>query len=413
MPVEDYKTGKVKDMQLVGFDQVVERQAKLDLLEQVKLLDAGVSWCGDLGACPNLKALLLEQCLLGSWEPVAEMLQRLPALTTLSLAESRVGPISAPLGGPFKIQVMVLTNTGVTWSDCAPLKEACPELTDLFLRSNGLQLPPADLQWPGLKQLVLDDNGINDWGILASVTASFPDLHTLQLNDNALEDDVPDTVVAPAGLTALSLSNNLIRSYGAIGKLCGRAPVGTQLTTLRVAENPLSIDVNFRPLIIALMPQLTELNGSAVRARERVNGERTLLSLDVQKKPVAGEVDPDGTHRERLRAVHGDGIAGAEEVGNLSQSLVQVELVPTAADILGKPSVTKKIPAFLDISEFKVLAHKLFKVPLDHIRLVYQEEGAVVATALESGDLRAYGITNGAQVHVQDTRDDYENKTKE
>ena len=28
----------------------------------------------------------------------------------------------------------------------------------------------------------------------------------------------------------------------------------------------------------------------------------------------AAEVDPDGSHRERLRAVHGDGIAGAEEV---------------------------------------------------------------------------------------------------
>ena len=31
------------------------------------------------------------------------------------------------------------------------------------------------------------------------------------------------------------------------------------------------------------MPQLTELNGSAVRQRERVNGERTLLSLDARR----------------------------------------------------------------------------------------------------------------------------------
>ena len=78
---------------------------------------------------------------------------------------------------------------------------------------------------------------------------------------------------------------------------------------------------------------------------------------------------------------------------------------------MGKPSVTKKVPAFLDVSEFKVLCHKLFKsVPLDHLRLVFQEEGAVVATSLEGGDLRAYGITSGCQVQVQDMREDFENK---
>lgn len=413
MPVEDCKTGKVKDMKFVGFDKVVERQAKLELLEQVKLVDSGVSFCGDLGMCPNLKALLLEQCLLSSWAPVSQMLTYLPALTTLSLADTRVGPVLGALapGCAPALQVLVLSNTGASWDDCAALQQACPKLEDLFLRSNGLGLPPAELRWPGVKNLILDDNGISDWGVLSAVTASFPDLVALQLNDNDLEDDVPETVVAPASLTALSLANNLIRSYTAVGRLCGRAPLGTQLTGIRVADNPLSIDVNFRQLIVALMPQLTELNGSAVRQRERVNGERTLLSLDVQGKPVAAEVDPDGSHRERLRAVHGDGIAGAEEVGNLSTSLIQIEIVPAAADILGKPSVTKKVPAFLDVSEFKVLCHKLFKtVPLDHLRLVFHEEGAVVATALEAGDLRAYGLSSGCQVQVQDMREDYENK---
>ena len=32
---------------------------------------------------------------------------------------------------------------------------------------------------------------------------------------------------------------------------------------------------------------------------------------------------------------------------------------------------------------------------------VFQEEGAPMATALESGDLRAYGITSGCQVALQ------------
>ena len=91
-------------------------------------------------------------------------------------------------------------------------------------------MPPANLRWPGIKNLILDDNGartlrgdlcrrthgllqgsvvvffsealqcccsskfgsratsrpgISDWGILSAVNASFPDLVALQLNDNA------------------------------------------------------------------------------------------------------------------------------------------------------------------------------------------------------------------------------------
>lgn len=410
MPFENAKTGYRKDMQFVGFDKVVERQAQLDLLQQVKLLDAGVSHCGDLGKCPNLEALLLEQSLLSSWEPVVEALQNLPALTTLSLSDNRVGHVRGSLAGPFKLKVLVLNGCGVGWEDCVELQKACPSLDELYLRNNAMGLPPAGTHWAGVTNLVLDDNNISDWGVLESVTAAFPDLKTLQLNDNALFEGVPEKIVVPAGLTSLSLGNNLVATFAELGRLIGTEPLSSQLTSFRAAENPLSVEVFFRQLIIAVMPNLVELNGSAVKPRERVNGERTLLSLDVQGKAEASMMDPDGTHRARLRAVHGDGIAGSEEVGNLSNSLVKVELVPVAANIVGRPSVTKKVPNFLEISEFKVLVHKLFKVPLETLRLVFHEDGAVAATALEDGDLRAYGIMDGCQVQVQDTSDDFESK---
>merc|ERR1712216_198733 len=242
----------------------------------------------------NLQALLLEQCLLSSWEPVAEMLQRLPSLKTLSLADTRVGQLHSPLGGPYQLQVLVLDGCGITWTDCEALKLVFPPLETLVLRRNGLGLPPADFTWAGVTNLVLDDNGITSWDILPAVAAVFPDVLALQLNDNALGDDLPEALVAPSGIKNLSLGNNLIRSYETIGRICGSGVLGAQLTAIRLAENPLSIDVNFRQLVVALMPQLTELNGSAVRARDRVNGERTLLSLDVQGKAVACAVDPDG-----------------------------------------------------------------------------------------------------------------------
>lgn len=411
MPFKESKRGNEQDMKFVGFDKVVEHQSHLDLLKQVKLLDAGVSWCGDVGSCPNLEALLLEQCLLSSWAPVAEMLQRLPSLKTLSLADTRVGHVLTPAGGPYALEVLVLDGCGVTWDDVKTLQASFPKLDSLLLRRNKLGLPPADLVWKGVTNLVLDDNDIKSWDVLAAVAASFPDLTALQLNDNALADNLPEKLVAPAGLLNLSLGNNLIGTYEAIGCICGSA-MGKQLTGIRVAENPLSIDVNFRQLVVALMPQLLEYNGSAVRERDRVNGERTLLSLDVQGKAEANKVDPDGSHRARLRVIHGDGIAGSEEVGNLSNSLVQIEFVPMAAAIANKPPVKKKVPTFLDVSEFKVLAHKLFKVPLEHLRLVFHEEGSVVATALEGGDLRTYGMADGAQVMVQDVREDFESKAE-
>merc|ERR1711904_733418 len=76
-------------------------------------------------------------------------------------------------------------------------------------------------------------------------------------------------------------------------------------------------------------------------------------------KPLVAQVDPNGDHCRRLTEIHGEGIAGAQEVKSLKDSLIQVELVPAAADILGKASVKKKVPGFLDVEEFKVLCHKL------------------------------------------------------
>jgi len=230
-------------------------------------------------------------------------------------------------------------------------------------------------------------------------------------NENNLSDkDFPDAIALPPALRTLSLADNRISSWETIGKLCGREPVSKQITHMRLADNPLSTDLVFRQVVIALMPNLQEFNVSLVRHHERLSAERGLLSFQVQGKPLVGQVDPDGDHCKRLTEIHGEGIAGAQEVKSLKDSLILVELVPAAADILGKASVKKKVPGFLDVEEFKVLCHKLFKVPMDTIRLVFHEAGAPMATELASGDLVSNGIQDGFRIDVCDSRDDFKSK---
>jgi hypothetical protein len=411
MVFQDYKTGRTKEVHFVGKEEVIERQAQPELLEEVKIVDAKVSWGGKLHF-DNLAILLIEQSLLAGWEPVVEILQQLPALRTLSVAQSRIGSVGGALDGvTFPLEVLVLNETRVAWSDCEPILKAFPNLKELHLRSCGLTLPPDGLKCPGIKTLVLDENEFDDWNVLVRVLDAFPDLEALQLNENNLSDkDFPDAIALPPALRTLSLADNRISSWETIGKLCGREPVSKQITHMRLADNPLSTDLVFRQVVIALMPNLQEFNVSLVRHHERLSAERGLLSFQVQGKPLVGQVDPDGDHCKRLTEIHGEGIAGAQEVKSLKDSLILVELVPAAADILGKASVKKKVPGFLDVEEFKVLCHKLFKVPIDTIRLVFHEAGAPMATELASGDLVSNGIQDGFRIDVCDSRDDFKPK---
>merc|ERR1719310_1567800 len=117
MVFQDYKTGRTKEVHFVGKDEVIERQAQPELLEEVKLVDARVSWCGNL-CFDNLAILVIEQSLLAGWQPVVEILKQLPALRTLSVSQSRVGSVGSALDGvTFPLETLVLNESGVKWSD--------------------------------------------------------------------------------------------------------------------------------------------------------------------------------------------------------------------------------------------------------------------------------------------------------
>jgi hypothetical protein len=413
----DYKTGRTKEVLFVGKEQVIEHQSKQELLEQVKLVDAGVSWCGDL-EYPALNKLAVEQSLIGNWGVVRDLLGRLPALRHLSLAGGRLGAVGDYLeGATFPLEVLVLNACGITWDDIIPLCKTFPNLQELHIRyssdSAALGAPPAGLTWPGIKHLVLDENGINSWDVLTQVLVAFPDLEALQMNENELGDEgVPELLELPERLVSISLAGNRISKWETIGKLCGRDPVMTKITHMRLSDNPIAQEQIHRQVVIALMPGLEQLNIATVRKHERDSAERGLLSYQVQGKPIVAQVDPDGEHCKRLTAIHGEGIAGAEEAKSLKDSLVQLDLVPAAVEIMGKASIQKKVPGFLEVEQLKVLCSKLFKIPLETIRLGFFEDGAPVARTLEAGDLQSNGLANGSSVHVGDTRDDFKEKER-
>jgi len=133
-------------VELVGEEQVTERQRQTDLLTRSRLVGACVSSVdpdADLqAALPNLEELDLTGNLLWRWDEPARLLRALPGLHTLNLSGNRLRLPAA--GGPApprltSLRALVLNGCGVSWKDvCALQAASLPCLRELHVAGNGI-----------------------------------------------------------------------------------------------------------------------------------------------------------------------------------------------------------------------------------------------------------------------------------
>jgi len=325
----------------------------------------------------------------------------------------------------------VLNSTGVTWETLLSLDSAgaFPCLEHLHLAQNGLaEGVPEGLRgpFPGLRSLVLDSNGISDWGVLKRAVVTFPALEGLHLNANQLGSDLAGLAVAaadqtPRRLTALFLNENPLGSWMAIGALASYALLELRLQRIALTEgdSPVASPMLLRQILIALMPTMLRLNASEVTVKERTASERYFLGLSQQ--PASAVMEGIGAscdvpaHVSRLCAVHGTVVGGdvTEEAqasrSALVHALVEVTLRPVGVAILDVAPAVKKLPHTMTVAELRRLCHTLFKkVPVNRIRLVLADEGLPFGVPLEdeARELGFYGVGDGAEVRVGDSADD-------
>eukprot|EP00922_Rhytidocystis_sp_ex-Travisia-forbesii_P056483 GHVS01083606.1.p1 GENE.GHVS01083606.1~~GHVS01083606.1.p1 ORF type:complete len:264 (+),score=55.71 GHVS01083606.1:125-916(+) len=212
-----------------------------------------------------------------------------------------------------------------------------------------------------------------------------------------------------------------------------------------------------RQVLIAMLPDLTTLNGGPVSKMERTNGERYFMSLASQLHPVVisllhnncrqqvattsskcqqqqrqqqqqqvanGHKPPPPNDEDdsamlasqivqhpvivRLSRLHGAITPAAPSATGpvtLQASLIQIALKPDCSSGYNRGSVVKQLPSTMTVRDLRLLCSRLFGVPPVRVALRLSEDGRPVSIELSEEDhqLSLYGLSSGCSVYVQDT----------
>lgn len=300
------------------------------------------------------------------------------------------------------LQVLVLNGTGVSWPDTLRVAQAAPVLRELHVARCGIaSLAVATAEegagdaplLPALEVLDVSLNALEDWAADSATLARCPALARLNANGNGYAT-VAGGAPLPA-LRALSLSANPVASWAAVDALGDDAALPA-LAELRLQRNPVLGEVSppvARRTVIARLPRLTALNGSAVRSIERDTAERAYLRqcllAVLERAGEEGAADDDALARatrgeiallpgavmDDLRRAHPrfdalvdkhgpPSLAGADEAGprTIGQDLCALTLRCVAASGADKEPAVKRVPASMTVATLRKLCERLFAV---------------------------------------------------
>ncbi|BGP31665.1 hypothetical protein JCM10296v2_003439 [Rhodotorula toruloides] len=350
------------EVEVVLNDRVNERFRQLGRLREVGLEWEGVSHATRssekgkekelrrLGEeLKNLEVLNLSFSLLPTLEEADHIAAVLPKLRSLALSSNRFIRITSPtsLLGFERLTSLQLNNTLMSWSEVRLISPSLPNLVDLQFGFNRLRrLGDAGYAdqfenarsslLPSLKRLNLESNEMEDWADVVSELNLLSSLEELYLSSNRINSlafpqlrpkPPAATSVSPSPpqlsrLRHLALSENLLDSWAtSVDALAAsRDSTFPNLTSLRTSDNPLlrprstpttegtalqpvsTADdrqlLHSRLLIIARLPFLTELEGTAISQAERDDAERFWLKQVAQGK--AKEADLSEWAKGRL-----------------------------------------------------------------------------------------------------------------
>lgn len=412
-------------IQLLGGDKIQDKLSRLDELTSASLPFLGVSSLGvssDLASVlPNLKLLDLTGNLISDWEEVGALCEQLPSLTTLNLSYNSLSSEVTSLPQLKNIRVLVLNNTGVSWTQVEKLRPSLPALEELHLMGNMISSITStssseDESFNSLRLLNLEDNCILEWSEVLKLS-QLPCLEHLYLNKNKLsrifhsvngnESPNKGSEQFPS-LRCLLLGANNIGDLASIDAL----NVFPKLVDIRLSDNPitdLARDGVPRYVLVARLTKVQMLNGSEVRAREKKESEIRYVRMVMSKfNNKLEEIERLHPRFNELKKLHGldDEVASAENTRpkNIASGLISITLKCVGPSMGEKPPLTDKLPSSITVKKLKSLCENLFKLRSIKLRLFLHEEGSPFPTPIddETSRLLDAGIYDGCTLLVDE-----------
>ncbi|XP_008276586.1 tubulin-specific chaperone cofactor E-like protein [Stegastes partitus] len=247
----------------------------------------GINKAGDrsdiAAFCGHVVELDLSHNQFNDWGEICTIVSNIPHLDFLNLSTN---PLSGVELEPSMAEVfsrvrrLVLINTHISWDTVHTLTRHTPELEELFLCLNGYDtVSESQAPCPSLRLLQITDNQLQKWAEVRKFGLLYPSLSALVLANNSVDcvGDTQDTLerLFP-NLRSINLNNSGLSKWNDIERL----NFFPKLEEVKAKGIPLLQSYSTQErhsLLLAQLPSVTVLNGSAVSDGEREDAERFFI----------------------------------------------------------------------------------------------------------------------------------------
>jgi len=373
----------------VSTDEIQQRKSCLSKLNTVSLCGMFVRdgrSDGDIAPyVANLTDLDLSMNLLTDWSDIALIINQIPQLTDLNVSDNRLQVPPRGIIVLCKIRVLYLNRMEYDWPKISCCAQLFAHIQELHACYNQIETVENVLFSPftEISLVNIDGNPIANWNALLSL-GDLPQLRMLLANECGLTSICFPGSNTPsdcfAALESLSVSRNKIASWASINELNRLR----SLTSLRFASNPLSCDAkaaDARHTAIAKLTHLQWCNGAGVSHGERRGAELDYIRVHVSEwKRAGGNVNLDSPVDDAFVTEHPRYIELARKYGPLEEFDVQPKKSSALKNNLvsvqirsrsSDSSLTKQLPTKMTVQKLKVLVQRAFRIAdVSSIRLL-------------------------------------------
>eukprot|EP00118_Oscarella_pearsei_P003144 m.13166 g.13166 ORF g.13166 m.13166 type:complete len:419 (+) comp24512_c0_seq4:52-1308(+) len=271
-----------------------DRGTSLRHVKALTLNQHGLSTLGDVSwlntSCPNVCELDLACNSFSSWKEISGLFMAFPRLSFLNLTDNPLHRSPAELATPSlhaELKTLILNKTNVQWQVLESLLGALEGLQELHISMNGYTDIGLAGEFPQIKRLHVNKNPLAD---ISPLGKHFPTLETLIAHGLPVDHVKPDTFEQ---LQMLSLPYSSIADWHAIETL-GKFQSLSQLKLQGIPLLDAHKEDKRRSLLVASLPKIERLNGSAITDEERKDSARNFIACFVD---MPREQQPSIFHR--------------------------------------------------------------------------------------------------------------------
>ncbi|KAF9126247.1 hypothetical protein BGW39_006765 [Mortierella sp. 14UC] len=441
LTAEDLYLGETNvKVDVYDFDRIRKKNSQLHLMQVVGLANTNVDSAADFEetqkACPEIQDLDLSSTLISSWQNLADIVAPLSKLTVLRISRNRFHPLTAQPSFEYafkNIRCLALNRVYISWDEMNLLEPSLPNLEilqigfNLFteLGKSDESSPVAEQKVKGfakLQDLHLEGNKFVEWSQILRLSR-FPSLRLLDLSENRIANVIgPQDPEDFKHLETLRINDNDLKEWSSIDQL----GLYTSLKSLWIQNNPIMAQAagdvtsdqtgkpDTRTITIARMAHITQLNGTEILKKNRIDAELYYLK-NVALSTVGSEpsaIQALHPRFEQLCEIHGRPDT-SDETRKATSDILKDRLINVTfvhkdkMDGPAKATVQRGVLGSMTVRNVKNLVQKLLRVPAMRQELSFIAEDPVYAGVMHKvllkDDLRQlshYDIEDGAEVIV-------------